>query len=64
MSDKTTSKAKIATAPLFDWLTERASGVLLHPTSFPGAYGIGTLDGAVDAWLAFLQLVFSVLYLK
>ena len=43
------------TAPLFNWLTERAAGVLMHPTSLPGAYGIGSLDGAVDAWLAFLE---------
>jgi 4-alpha-glucanotransferase len=46
---------KTAVAPLFDWLTERTAGVLLHPTALPGSYGIGTLDGAVDAWLAFLQ---------
>lgn len=43
------------TPPLFNWLTERAAGVLMHPTCLPGAYGIGSLDGAVDAWLAFLQ---------
>ncbi len=41
--------------PLFDWLTDRATGVLLHPTSLPGTQGIGTLDGSIDAWLAFLQ---------
>jgi 4-alpha-glucanotransferase len=44
-----------AAAPLFDWLKKRATGILLHPTAFPGSQGIGTLDGAVDAWLAFLQ---------
>ena len=44
-----------ARAPLFNWLTERATGILLHPTCFPGSQGIGTLDGSVDAWLAFLQ---------
>lgn len=55
MSETTSPKTESASAPLFDWLTERAAGVLLHPTCFPGAYGIGSLDGAVDAWLAFLQ---------
>ena len=45
-----------ANAPLFDWLDHRAAGVLLHPTSFPGAYGIGTVgSGASDRWLAFLE---------
>ena len=41
--------------PLFNWLTERAAGVLMHPTSLPGAQGIGTLNAAaIDPWLAFL----------
>lgn len=48
-------RKKSTIAPLFDWLTERAAGVLMHPTCLPGAYGVGSLDGAVDAWLAFLQ---------
>jgi len=58
MSDLAKTEAKTETAvaaPLFNWLTERAAGVLMHPTSLPGAYGVGSLDGAVDAWLAFLQ---------
>jgi len=43
-------------APLFDWLTERGAGLLLHPTCFPSAQGIGTLEGStVDAWLAFME---------
>lgn len=29
--------------PLFDWLNERAAGMLLHPSSLPGKYGIGTI---------------------
>ena len=29
--------------PLFNWLTSRGAGVLLHPTSLPGNTGIGTL---------------------
>lgn len=40
--------------PLFDWLRGRSAGVLMHPTSLPGDQGIGVLDHAVDAWLAFL----------
>jgi len=41
--------------PLFDWLTDRAAGVLLHPTCLPGGLGIGTLGGAVDHFLDFLE---------
>jgi 4-alpha-glucanotransferase len=32
----------------------RASGILLHPTSLPGPYGIGDLGSAADAFLDFL----------
>ncbi|HEU5078375.1 MAG TPA: 4-alpha-glucanotransferase [Opitutaceae bacterium] len=42
-------------APLFHWLERRATGVLLHPTSFPDPFGIGSLDEqTVDNWLRFL----------
>jgi len=41
-------------APLFSWLDHRAAGVLLHPTSLPGDYGIGTLDAHADRFLEFL----------
>lgn len=34
---------------------ERASGVLLHPTSFPGPYGIGDLGGVAYRFVDFLQ---------
>ncbi len=40
--------------PLFDWLEQRSSGVLMHPTSLPGTQGIGVLGEAVDDWLDFL----------
>lgn len=33
-----------AKAPLFNWLTERAAGVLVHPTALPNRYGIGAFD--------------------
>jgi 4-alpha-glucanotransferase len=33
---------------------QRASGVLLHPTSLPGAYGIGDLGPQAYAWVDFL----------
>jgi 4-alpha-glucanotransferase len=42
-------------APLFDWLSSRSAGVLLHPTSLPGDQGIGTLDGAALRFLDFLK---------
>ena len=41
--------------PLFDWLSSRMSGVLLHPTSLPGTQGIGTFDRHADRFLDFLQ---------
>lgn len=31
-------------APLFNWLTDRMAGVLIHPTALPGRYGIGAFD--------------------
>lgn len=40
--------------PLFNWLDHRAAGVLLHPTSFPGEYGIGTLNEHCLAFIDFL----------
>ena len=33
---------------------ERASGILLHPTSLPGPYGIGDLGPGAHRWLEFL----------
>src|SRR5512143_3316418 len=33
---------------------ERSSGVLLHPTSLPGPYGIGDLGAEAYRWLDFL----------
>ncbi|MBV9488714.1 MAG: 4-alpha-glucanotransferase [Verrucomicrobia bacterium] len=41
-------------APLFDWLTSRAAGVLLHPTSLPGSTGIGTLGADARRFVQFL----------
>ncbi|MDR0901356.1 MAG: 4-alpha-glucanotransferase [Opitutaceae bacterium] len=47
--------AGLVRAPLFDWLRERASGVLLHPTCLPGGQGSGTTEpGVIDDWLRFL----------
>ena len=43
------------TKPLFNWLTERGSGVLLHPTCFPGEQGIGTLDHSAKHFIDFLE---------
>ena len=33
----------------------RTSGVLLHPTSLPGPYGIGDLGEAAYRWVDFLE---------
>ncbi|MDP2975370.1 MAG: 4-alpha-glucanotransferase, partial [Anaerolineales bacterium] len=33
---------------------QRASGILLHPTSLPGPYGIGDLGPQAYAWVDFL----------
>ncbi len=33
---------------------QRASGILLHPTSLPGPYGVGDLGAAAYRWLDFL----------
>ena len=41
--------------PLFDWLKERGTGVLLHPTSLPGTQGIGVFDENLVAFLDFLK---------
>ncbi|MBC2607593.1 4-alpha-glucanotransferase [Pelagicoccus albus] len=40
--------------PLFNWLDHRAAGVLLHPTSLPGEYGIGTLNEHAYRFIDFL----------
>jgi 4-alpha-glucanotransferase len=44
----------VHTAPLFPWLQERAAGVLLHPTSLPGPFGIGNLGGPAHRFIDFL----------
>ncbi|MGH8019722.1 MAG: 4-alpha-glucanotransferase [Opitutaceae bacterium] len=40
--------------PLFNWLTDRGAGVLLHPTSLPGDFGIGTLGREARRFIDFL----------
>jgi 4-alpha-glucanotransferase len=42
---------------LFDWLTSRGAGVLLHPTSLPGSTGIGTLGRFAFRFVDFLAEV-------
>jgi len=42
------------TEPLYSWLKERHAGVLLHPTSLPGGFGVGSLDENAVAFLEFL----------
>lgn len=43
-----------AEQPLFNWLTRRSAGLLLHPTSLPNDQGIGVLDGAVNDLFDFM----------
>lgn len=43
-----------AATPLFNWLDERAAGVLVHPTALPSPNGVGVFDESVDALLEFL----------
>ncbi|HEX9785792.1 MAG TPA: 4-alpha-glucanotransferase [Opitutaceae bacterium] len=40
--------------PLFNWLTERAAGVFLHPSALPGDFGIGTLGREARHFVDFL----------
>ncbi len=42
------------TPPLFNWLDHRAAGVLVHPTSLPGAFGVGGFDEAPNALFEFM----------
>jgi 4-alpha-glucanotransferase len=44
----------IQSAPLFPWLQERAAGILLHPTSLPGQFGIGNLGESAHRFVDFL----------
>jgi 4-alpha-glucanotransferase len=44
-----------AREPLFNWLSWRSAGVLLHATSLPGGQGVGTLGDAALRFLDFLQ---------
>jgi 4-alpha-glucanotransferase len=47
------------------WMGGRSAGILLHPTSFPGPYGIGDLGPEVDRFLDWMaragQTVWQVL---
>jgi len=40
---------------LYNWLTDRTAGVLLHPTSFPGDQGIGSLGKEARRFLDFMK---------
>src|SRR5437016_2203505 len=56
-SDRTPPRslsAESVAAPLFNWLDQRAAGVLVHPTSLPGTQGMGVFDAATYALLEFL----------
>jgi len=47
-----TTPSTQATPPLFDWPTERAAGVLLHPRCVPGDFGVGILSARPDRFLS------------
>ncbi len=40
--------------PLYQWLNKRASGVLLHPTSLAGDFGVGSFGEDARAFIDFL----------
>jgi 4-alpha-glucanotransferase len=40
-------------APIFNWLDERITGVLLHPTAIPSPYGVGAFDQEAHRLLEF-----------
>ncbi len=44
MTSTATASATASDIPLFNWLTERIAGVLVHPTALPSRYGIGAFD--------------------
>ncbi len=43
-------------AAVADSSTHRMAGILLHPTSLPGPFGIGDLGPSSHAWIEFLRL--------
>lgn len=47
--------ATLTKPPLFDWLAQRSSGLLLHPTALPSNQGVGVLDESVDDLLQFCR---------
>ena len=48
---QTTANAAQTDAPAEAAANPRGSGILLHPTSLPGPYGIGDLGPAAYAWV-------------
>lgn len=52
---ETDDNQRLVERPLFDWLTERSAGLLLHPTSLPGDQGIGVLsEDSIDSLFQFM----------
>ena len=43
------------TAPLYNWLNERTSGVLLHVSCLPSETGIGNLGAAAYRYIDFME---------
>ncbi|MDO8544082.1 MAG: 4-alpha-glucanotransferase [Opitutaceae bacterium] len=43
-----------ASGTLFNWLNQRAAGLLVHPTALPSPFGVGAFDESAIALLDFL----------
>jgi len=54
-NSKKTDSVEVKSSPVFNWLQDRSTGLLLHPTALPSAQGSGVLDGAVDDLFTFMQ---------
>lgn len=54
MASPSVSPPAASSPPLFNWLDHRATGLLVHPTALPSAYGVGAFDAATSNLLRFL----------
>ncbi len=43
------------TAPFYNWLRDRSAGVLFHPTSLPGDFGVGCFSQEAFSFVDFLR---------
>jgi 4-alpha-glucanotransferase len=52
----------MAASETFRWKTPRKAGILLHPTSLPGPFGIGDLGPCAYRWVDFLAAAGQTLW--